>query len=132
MAAREAVVAARVARLATTRPDGRPHLVPITFTLDGDVLTTAVDHKPKTTTSLQRLENIRSNPAVSVLVDHYEEDWSQLWWVRLDGTAEILAGGTERQRAIQALVERYPAYRSTRPGGPVIRVTIERWTAWSA
>jgi PPOX class probable F420-dependent enzyme len=131
-AAHEAVAAARVARLATTRPDGRPHLVPITFALDVEVLLTAVDHKPKTTTALQRLENIASNPAVSVLVDHYEDDWSRLWWVRLDGSAEILTGGRDRERAIQLLAGKYPAYRSIHPEGPVIRIAIERWTAWSA
>lgn len=84
---RIAVTEARVARLSTTRADGRPHVVPMTFALlsggeHADALVTAVDAKPKRTTDLQRLRNIAANPAVSVLVDHYDDDWTQLWWVR--------------------------------------------------
>lgn len=123
---------ARVARLATVRPDGHPHLVPITFALDGDTVVTAVDHKPKTTSSLQRLRNIRANPAASVLVDHYDDDWERLWWVRGDGTACILEGGAERDDAVDLLVDKYGPYRERRPAGPVILLRIDRWTSWAA
>ncbi|MDQ4129734.1 MAG: TIGR03668 family PPOX class F420-dependent oxidoreductase [Actinomycetota bacterium] len=129
---RQRVFEARVARLATVRPDGRPHVVPVTFALEGDRFVTAIDHKPKTTTALQRLKNIEARPVASVIVDHYEDDWSRLWWVRGDGTAEILHEGSTRERAITQLVEKYAPYEDDPPQGPVIVVTVERWASWSA
>ena len=128
---RRLVVAARVARLATVRADTTPHVVPITFALDGDVLVTAVDAKPKTTTSLQRLRNIRANPAVSVLVDRYDDDWAQLWWARADGSARV-EDPEAVPDALDRLAARYPQYRQRPPRGPVIVVTIQRWASWSA
>lgn len=138
---RQRVADARIARLATVRPDGHPHIVPITYAVpisfvlegeDGDRIVTAVDQKPKSTTSLQRLRNIRAHPSVSVLVDEYDDDWSRLWWARADGTAAILDDGPGRDRAIELLTEKYAQYREARPGGPVIVVTVERWSSWSA
>jgi PPOX class probable F420-dependent enzyme len=120
-----------VARLATVGADGRPHIVPITFGLDDQTLYFAVDFKPKRTTNLKRLINIASNPAVSVLIDHYESDWDRLWWVRLDGTARIVMEPAEVERALNLLAERYEQYRTTRPMGPVVAITIERMTGWS-
>jgi PPOX class probable F420-dependent enzyme len=120
-----------VARLATVREDGRPHIVPISFALEDQTLYFAVDFKPKRTTNLQRLRNLRTNPAVSVLVDHYESDWDRLWWVRLDGNARIVTDGREADRALNALAHRYAQYRKTRPAGPVVAITIERMTGWS-
>ena len=96
--ARELFASVRVARLATVDPGGRPHLVPITFALDGDAIVTAVDHKPKSTTKLRRLENIAANPEVSVLADRYEDDWSRLWWARADGTARVIGRASCRER----------------------------------
>ncbi|MCA1674649.1 MAG: TIGR03668 family PPOX class F420-dependent oxidoreductase, partial [Actinobacteria bacterium] len=90
---RERATRAPVARLATVRPDGLPHVVPVTFALDHDTLVTAIDQKPKTTTSLQRLKNIEAHPFASVIIDHYEDDWSRLWWVRGDGTARVVPQG---------------------------------------
>src|SRR3990170_1270448 len=87
---RSRVEQARVARLATVRPDGSPHLVVVTFALSGDTVVTAVDDKPKRTQQLQRLRNLQERPAATLLVDHYDEDWSQLWWVRLDGDAHVV------------------------------------------
>jgi len=95
---------ASVARLGTVRPDGRPHLVPVCFALDGDVVVSVVDDKPKRSTRLRRFDNVRANPAVSLMVDHYDDDWTQLWWVRVDGTARVLEAGTEHARAIDLLV----------------------------
>jgi PPOX class probable F420-dependent enzyme len=123
---------ARVGRLATVGRDGRPHLVPICFALDGDVLYSAVDEKPKRSQLLKRLENIRSHPQVAVIVDHYEEDWSRLWWVRLDGKAEVLESGDEREHALALLRSKYEQYRAQPPTGPVIAVRVERLTGWSA
>ena len=126
------VSAARVARLATVNADGAPHLVPFCFALAGDVLYSAVDAKPKRTQRLQRLQNAAREPRVSVLVDHYEEDWGRLWWVRLDGRARELAAGAEAERAAALLAEKYPQYREQPPAGPVLRIDVERWSGWSA
>jgi PPOX class probable F420-dependent enzyme len=123
---------ARVARLATVRDDGLVDLVPITFALDGEVIYTAVDHKPKSTRALQRLDNVRRHPAVSLLVDHYDDDWTTLWWVRLRGTAHVHEGGPALDRAVEALVEKYPQYRQHRPEGPAIVVDITEWAGWAA
>lgn len=128
----ERLTSVDVARLATVRPDGRPHIVPITFALvDGDVVS-AVDHKPKSTRELQRLTNIRHEPRVAVLVDRYADDWSQLWWVRIDGRATILGDGDRFARATSALAGRYPAYRDDPPAGPVIVIRPTGWRSWSA
>ena len=128
--ARQRLAAARVARLATVSGAGQPHLVPVTFAVDGDTVYTAVDHKPKTTTHLRRLANIAANPRVCLLADHYADDWTQLWWSRADGHATVLTGpGTAAPVAL--LAARYPQYQSTPPGGPVIAITVTTWTGWS-
>ncbi|MEU4314879.1 TIGR03668 family PPOX class F420-dependent oxidoreductase [Nocardia sp. NPDC024068] len=121
----------RVARLATVTPEGRPHIVPIVFALDGDTLYTAVDAKPKSTTALRRLANIAAHPAVAVLADVYEDDWSQLWWVRADGTAQVAADDAGRH-GIELLTARYPVYETQPPPGPVLTLEITRWSGWSA
>jgi len=121
-----------VARLATVGRDGKPHVVPICFALDGDQILFAIDHKPKRTTDVQRLRNIAANPAVAVLADHYEDDWSRLWFVRADGRARVLDPGDEARRAIDLLSTRYPQYVTQRPDGPVVVITIERLSGWSA
>ena len=129
---RHRIKTAMVARLATVGPDGRPHIVPITFAPADGSLYFAVDQKPKRTRNLQRVRNIVANPGVSVLVDHYEDDWSGLWWVRVDGTARILEEGPEFEQAISLLTARYEQYRSNRPAGPVVEIKVERMTGWSA
>ena len=97
---------ARVARLATTDPDGRPHLVPIVFVLDGQTLYSAVDAKPKRSRRLRRVANARERPDVTVLVDHYEDDWGRLWWVSLRGRARVLDTGEEAERALRLLADK--------------------------
>jgi PPOX class probable F420-dependent enzyme len=132
-AARRRFAQARVARLATVDADGRPHLVPIAFAVDGETIYHAVDHKPKRTRDLRRLANIEANPAVAVLVDHYDDDWSALWWVRADGAGRVIEADTaEGSAAIDRLVERYEQYRERRPEGPVVAVDVARWSGWSA
>jgi PPOX class probable F420-dependent enzyme len=121
-----------VAHMASSGPDGKPHIVPITFAFEGKVLYFAVDAKPKRTTNLQRLRNIAANPAVSILVDHYDDNWEKLWWVRLDGDARILGERDEIERALDLLAARYRQYTTNRPSGPVVAVTIRRTSAWSA
>jgi PPOX class probable F420-dependent enzyme len=131
--ARSRFAGARVARLATADRDGRPHIVPVVFALDGDTLYSAVDSKPKRTQRLRRLDNIASNPAVALLADHYEDDWSALWWVRADGAARLL-GTAEREadRARALLAERYAQYRDAPPAGVVVAVDVARWSGWAA
>jgi PPOX class probable F420-dependent enzyme len=126
------LAAARVGRLATVRPDGGPHVVVCCFAVASDRVWTAIDDKPKSGARLQRLENLRANPRASLLVDHYEEDWDRLWWVRVDGAAAVLESGNEEERAIAALTARYPQYARARPPGPVIAIAIERIAGWSA
>jgi PPOX class probable F420-dependent enzyme len=126
------LTAARVARLATIDPDGRPHLVPIVFVVEGDTLYSAVDHKPKRSQTLRRIENARARPDVTVLVDHYEDDWRRLWWVRLRGRARVLEDGDERLRALDLLAEKYEQYRARRPDGAVLAVDIADLREWSA
>jgi PPOX class probable F420-dependent enzyme len=123
---RERFSSARVARLATVSGVGSPHLVPIVFALDGPRLISAVDAKPKSTTTLRRLDNIAANPFVSVLVDEYSDDWTQLWWARVDGWA-----GLHETYDLDVLVERYPQYQGQPPPGPVIVIEIDHWSGWS-
>jgi PPOX class probable F420-dependent enzyme len=130
-AARERFAAARVARLATASADARPHLVPIVFTVAGDVVYTAVDAKPKTTVALRRLANLEANPQVAVLADHYEDDWTRLWWVRADGSAR-LAAGDEARTALRLLTARYSIYETDPPPGPVLAIDVRRWSGWQA
>ncbi|MDQ1517770.1 MAG: hypothetical protein QOE80_3600 [Actinomycetota bacterium] len=121
-----------VARLGTVGADGRPHLVPCCFALDRDVAYSVVDHKPKRSTALRRLDNIRANPTVCLLVDHYEEDWSALWWVRLDGTARLLTEGPEHEGAIALLRAKYAQYRATPPSGTVVAIDVHSCRTWAA
>jgi PPOX class probable F420-dependent enzyme len=122
----------RVARLATTDLDGRPHVVPIVFAFVGATLYTAVDAKPKRSRTLRRIENARERPDVTVLIDHYEDDWAQLWWARLRGRARVLDGGDEAARALAALAAKYEQYRSHPPGLPVLAVDVVDWRGWAA
>jgi PPOX class probable F420-dependent enzyme len=132
---RQRLAEARVARLATVNPEGRPHLVPICFALlqsgDDDLIVSGTDEKPKSTTSLRRLANVRANPAVTLLVDHYEEDWTRVWWVRVDGTGRVLDDGPEWESAITRLQEKYEQYDAIGLPGAVLAVTVERWRGWA-
>jgi PPOX class probable F420-dependent enzyme len=130
--ARARFAAARVARLATVRPDGGPHLVPVVFVLEGDTIWLVVDEKPKRHRRLQRVVNIRAEPRVSLLADSYDEDWNRLWWVRADGRARIVGEGHELERAVSLLLDRYPQERGQPPEGPALAVEVERWRRWPA
>lgn len=131
--ARDRFEKARVGRLATTTSTGHPHLVPVVFVLLGTSVWSAVDAKPKSTRLLRRLANIESNPQVSMLVDWYEDDWSALWWVRVDGDATVeTVDAAEGRLALVALAAKYPQYESQAPAGPLVRVAVRNWTSWSA
>lgn len=130
--ARERLAQARVARLATVAADGHPHLVPVTFAVAGDRIVTAVDAKPKSTPNLRRLANIRANPLVAVLADHYDEDWSRLWWARADGEAAIIEDPAAMAGLVELLARRYRAYQDTPPVGPVIEIQVSAWSGWAA
>ena len=91
----------------------------------------AVDGKPKSTTALRRLDNIAAKPNVSLIVDHYDDDWSQLWWVRADGHAKVLHQGGDYESALDALAAKYRQYRDARLAGAVIAVRPTSWRSWS-
>jgi PPOX class probable F420-dependent enzyme len=128
--ARERFATARVARLATADGEGKPHIVPLVFALDGDTIYSAVDPKPKRTQDLKRLRNVAANPQVSLLADHYvDDDWDALWWVRADGIGRVhehLPGAAELLRA------RYAQYTDAPPDGPVLEIQVRRWSGWAA
>jgi len=134
--ARQRFVTAAVARMATAGSGAQPHLVPVTFALVADdTLVTAVDHKPKRTVALARLANIAVNPHVSLLVDHYADDWDELWWARADGLARVVGPDDEivlRELALDALAHRYHQYAERRPAGDLIVVQVSRWSGWQA
>ena len=127
---RDRLAAARVARLATVTAEGRPHVVPCCFALTGDTVYSAVDAKPKTTLALRRLTNLRANPQASLLVDHYDEDWATLWWIRVDGDGRVVEDGPEHAAALAELAAKYEQYRRQPPPGAVVALDITSWRAW--
>jgi PPOX class probable F420-dependent enzyme len=130
--ARRRLAAARIARLATVRADGRPHVVPIVFAFDGEVVRSIADPKPKRGLDLLRHRNIRVNPAVSLIVDEYEESWQAIWWVRADGVGHVVEEGPERDEAIRQLRAKYPQYTEwTEPFGAATIVRIHRLVSWA-
>jgi PPOX class probable F420-dependent enzyme len=130
--ARARFASSSVAQLATASADGVPHLVPIVFAVNNDIIYTAVDAKRKSSRRLRRMANIEVNPAVSLIVDHYDDDWSQLWWVRADGIAEIHYSGEEMATAYFELRRKYIQYQRIALDGPVIAITVSRWSGWHA
>jgi PPOX class probable F420-dependent enzyme len=130
--ARRRVAAARVARLASVDPNGRPHVVPCCFALSGDRIVSVVDQKPKQTLQLRRLENIRRCPDVQLVVDHYDDDWTVLWWVRVSGQGRVVDRGPARDAAVDLLATKYEQYRDERPAGPVLVIDITRIISWQA
>lgn len=128
---RERFIQARVLRLGTADGAGKPHLVPATFAVVEDFVAIAVDHKPKKHANLKRLRNVEENPAVTLLVDHFDEDWDRLWWVRADGEARVVENELAYE-LVEALVDKYEQYREHRPAGPVIKIQVSRWSGWVA
>ena len=128
--ARARIAAARVGRLATVDRDGRPHVVPICFAISGDRVVSVVDDKPKRSRELRRLDNVREHPDVQLAVDHYDDDWSKLWWVRLSGRGQVIDEGCVREQAIHLLADKYRQYREALPSGPVLVIDVTRITSW--
>ena len=130
------LASARVARLATVRPDGRAHVVPLVFALveheEGLLAYWVVDEKPKSGPLLQRIKNLETNPMAELLADGYEEDWARLWWVRASVRGREVLDPEERERALEALVAKYPQYRQERPGGRIFGLEVQAIHAWSA
>ena len=124
------VASARVARMATVDRRGAPHVVPVVFALEGRTLYWAVDTKPKRRREVRRLDNLRANPAVQLVVDHYDEDWARLWWVRLTGRGRVLGSGEESARALAMLSEKYGQYRRDAPPGPVMAIDVQSVSSW--
>ena len=144
--ARERFLAARVARLATVSGSGEPHLVPVTFAVipampsgtveptaaeSTELIVFAIDHKPKSTTALRRLDNIAANPRVAFLVDVYDDNWDRLWWVRADASAGVMDGNS-RGDAVVALRAKYPQYDDRPPDGAVVGAAVLGWSGWQA
>jgi PPOX class probable F420-dependent enzyme len=129
---RRLVRTARVARLGTVGRDGDPHLVPVCFVLLDEVVYTAVDHKPKRSSRLRRVANIEATGRACLLADRYEEDWSRLWWVRVDGAGRVVTDPGEAASAVAALVDKYEQYAAHRPDGPVLALDPVHWSGWSA
>jgi PPOX class probable F420-dependent enzyme len=127
---RRRVVSARVGHLGTAGP--RPHVVPVCYALVADTVYSAVDHKPKRSTRLQRLANVEATGQACLLVDEYHEEWTRLWWVRIDGPARVVDDTAEATSAVDALVAKYPQYAQQRPSGPVLALEAERWSGWEA
>ena len=121
-----------VAMLATVGADNVPHLVPVVFAVHDGIVYTAVDAKRKTTQRLRRLANIEANPNVSMLVDHYDDDWTQLWWVRADGIAAVHYSGDEMAAGYALLRAKYVQYQRIALDGPVVTVEVRRWASWQA
>jgi PPOX class probable F420-dependent enzyme len=121
-----------VARLGTSDAGGRPHVVVVTFAVRGDTVYTAVDQKPKSGSNLKRLRNVAENPQVTMLADEYSDDWDKLWWVRADGRAVVLTDRRQMAEPLRLLANRYWQYREAPPTGPVLAVTVERWSGWAS
>ena len=124
--------AARVGHLVTVRPNGQPHVVPVTYALTGNSVVTMIDHKPKTTNRLQRLINIENNPVATLMSDHYSEDWSALWWVRVDGGASIHIEDRVWEESAAALRAKYGQYAENSPRGPAVVISVDRVTSWES
>jgi PPOX class probable F420-dependent enzyme len=130
--ARQRFAGARVGRLASIDGDGRPHVVPICFAMDGSRVVSVVDAKPKRTMQLRRLDNVRRTPDVQLIVDHYDEDWSSLWWVRISGRASVVEHGAAHEDAVDLLVDKYRQYQEQRPTGAVLVIDVDRISSWHA
>ena len=130
------LTASKVGSIATVRPDGSPHVVPLVFAVsqsrDGLVIYWCVDDKPKRSRELQRLVNIRAHPAVEIEVNRYDDDWTQLWWVRASGIAREVTSIDERERALAALATKYAPYTAHPPSGRVVAIQVERVAGWAA
>ena len=126
---------ARTGPLATADAKGRPQVVPVCFVFDGQAIYSVLDAKPKTTPlrQLRRVKNILANPQVSLVVDHYEEDWDKLQYILVSGDAELLESGEEWALAIAMLREKYPQYQAMDlDQSPVIKITPVRYSPWSS
>ena len=123
----------RVARLATADSAGRPHVIPICYVALGDTIYMTVDEKPKrkSAAGLKRIANMRENPQVALVADHYEDDWSRLGWVMVQGRAQVLESGDEHDRAQASLRARYPQLGAMQIAFlPVVAIRIEHAASW--
>lgn len=129
------LAAAPVGHLATVDSHGMPHVIPVCYVLDGQFLYSALDQKPKRApvTRLRRVRNIQANPNVALVVDHYEADWSRLWYILVTGQAELLRDDAERSRAIGLLRQKYPQYQDMDiDQNPVIKIIPSKIIPWDS
>ena len=123
----------RVARFATADPGGQPHIVPICYAVSGDSVYFTIDEKPKRLTGkpLKRIRNLQQNPHVALMVDRYDEDWTRLGWVMVQGEAALLDNGEEHSKAQRLLKARYPQLDEMQISElPVIAIRIKRVVSW--
>jgi PPOX class probable F420-dependent enzyme len=128
-------VSARVGRLATVDAGGAPHVVPVCFVVVDDTIYSPIDQKPKSgdPRRLRRLRNIAGNPSVCLTVDHFDEDWSRLWWLQVRAEAGLEDDPTARDVAIAALRAKYPQYRTMDLETlPLIRLEPTALVGWTA
>ncbi|MEC9238288.1 MAG: TIGR03668 family PPOX class F420-dependent oxidoreductase [Chloroflexota bacterium] len=126
---------ARTGHLATADAKGRPQVSPVCFVFDGQAIYSVLDAKPKTTPlrQLRRVKNILANPQVSLVVDHYEENWDKLQYILVSGDAELLESDEKWVVAIAMLREKYPQYQAMDlDQSPVIKITPVRYSPWSS
>lgn len=128
---RTLAASARVGYLGTVTANGTPHVVPVCFALLGDVAYSSVDHKPKRSPHLRRIANVRATGHACLLVDEYDEDWSRLWWARLDGHGRVVEDSLEEDAALTALAQKYPQYTQQPPSGPVLALEVTRYSGWA-
>ena len=124
---------ARTAHLATSDKSGQPHVIPICFVYDGKFFYSPIDEKPKRTvpSKLKRLKNIRENPKVALVIDHYDEDWRKLGYILIFGKARIFQSGEKHRNVVQLLRKKYPQYRSMAiDARPMIAITANRVVSW--
>jgi len=126
------LASAPVGTFASIKPDGWPHLVAVTFAVIEGSLVHMIDHKPKTTRRLQRLRNVEQTPRACLLVDNYDDDWSALWWVRVDGGASVETEGEKWEKGRVSLVDKYPQYRESPPTGHAIFLSVDHVTHWES
>jgi PPOX class probable F420-dependent enzyme len=127
------LAAAPIGRLATADAAGVPHVIPVCYAFDGQIIYSVLDQKPKRAAlaRLKRVRNIQANPQVALVVDHYEADWQRLWYILLTGRAELLLEEDERVEAIRLLRQKYPQYLDMPiDDNPVIKITPARVVSW--
>ena len=111
-----------------TATDNTPHVVPIVFVRIDQLLFSPIDGKPKSKQQLRRIRNLERNPVCSLSIDHYSENWNELWWLRLDCRASVIPMNDDIARGLK---EKYRNYESISVGESAISLAIHNYRFWS-